>query len=133
MLLANLFSSDTMTFFNFITNKFVKPSKESARIYRSRIGKLQGWVSVFINGILFVIKIIIGIVVGSVSIIADAIHTLSDVISSGVVIWGFNEAEKPADTEHPYGHGRWRPRDEVCVPHFGWADERAVIYQRPGA
>lgn len=95
-----------MKFFNYITDKFVKNNKESARIYRSSIGKLQGWVSVFINAILFVIKLIIGIVVGSVSIIADAIHTLSDVISSGVVIWGFHEAEKPADPEHPYGHGR---------------------------
>jgi cation diffusion facilitator family transporter len=45
-------------------------------------------------------------VVGSVSLIADAIHSLSDIISSGVVIWGFHEAEKPADSEHPYGHGR---------------------------
>ena len=95
-----------MTFFDYITDKFVKQSNESARIYRGKIGKLQGWISVFINAILFVIKLIIGIVVGSVSIIADAIHTLSDVISSGVVIWGFHEAEKPADPEHPYGHGR---------------------------
>jgi cation diffusion facilitator family transporter len=44
--------------------------------------------------------------VGAVSLIADAVHTLSDVISSGVVIWGFKQAEKPADVEHPYGHGR---------------------------
>ena len=48
----------------------------------------------------------IGILVGAVSVIADAVHTLSDVISSAVVIWGFKQAEKPADVEHPYGHGR---------------------------
>ena len=95
-----------MAFFDYITDIFVKENKESVRIYRSSIGKFQGWVSVFINGFLFVIKIIIGIIIGSVSVIADAIHTLSDVISSGVVIWGFREAEKPADSEHPYGHGR---------------------------
>lgn len=95
-----------MAFFDYITDKFVKNDEKSSRAYRSKIGKHQGWVSVFINAILFVIKIIIGIVVGSVSLIADAIHTLSDVISSGVVIWGFNEADKPADKEHPYGHGR---------------------------
>jgi len=95
-----------MAFFAYITDKFVKDDKNSARAYRGKIGKLQGWLSVLINGILFVIKIIIGIVVGSVSLIADAIHTLSDVISSGVVIWGFHTAEKPADAEHPYGHGR---------------------------
>ena len=83
-----------MTFFDYITDKFVKQSNESARIYRGKIGKLQGWISVFINAILFVIKLIIGIVVGSVSIIADAIHTLSDVISSGVVIWGIPRSRK---------------------------------------
>jgi len=93
-------------YFNYITDKLVTPSRTSARNYRGRIGKLQGWVSVLVNGILFVIKLAIGIVVGSVSTIADAIHTLSDVISSGIVIWGFHEAEKPADPEHPYGHGR---------------------------
>ena len=95
-----------MSLFDSLTNRFIPPKSDSARVYRSKVGKHQGWVSVFINGILFVIKIIIGIVVGSVSLIADAIHTLSDVISSGVVIWGFHEAEKPADSEHPYGHGR---------------------------
>lgn len=95
-----------MSLFDSITNRFVPKGKEPGRVYRSKIGKFQGWVSVFVNSLLFVIKFIIGIVIGSVSVIADAVHTLSDVISSGVVIWGFHEAEKPADTEHPYGHGR---------------------------
>ena len=58
------------------------------------------------NGILFVIKLAIGLMVGAVSVIADAVHTLSDVVSSAVVIWGFKQSEKPADVEHPYGHGR---------------------------
>ena len=74
--------------------------------YRTRIGKFQGWISITINGLMFLLKLTIGILIGSVSVIADAVHTLSDVISSGVVIWGFNEAAKPADKEHPYGHGR---------------------------
>jgi cation diffusion facilitator family transporter len=95
-----------MPLFKKITNNLVKPNIENARKYRSSIGKLQGWVSVIINGLLFVLKLIMGLMVGSISLMADAIHTLSDVISSGVVIWGFNEAEKPPDKEHPYGHGR---------------------------
>ena len=94
------------SFFEFITNKYIPKSKESAMKYRTRIGKFQGWISVTVNGLMFLLKIVIGFVIGSVSAIADAVHTLSDVISSGVVIWGFNEAEKPADKEHPYGHGR---------------------------
>ena len=92
--------------FESFTNHFVPKTKESAQIYRTKIGVFQGWVSVLVNGLLFVLKLTIGIAVGAVSVIADAVHTLSDVISSAVVIWGFKESEKPADVEHPYGHGR---------------------------
>ena len=94
------------SFFDFITNKYIPKSKESTRKYRSRIGKFQGWISVTVNSLMFFLKLAIGFLIGSISVIADAVHTLSDVISSAVVIWGFNEAEKPADKEHPYGHGR---------------------------
>ena len=92
--------------FKALTDRFVPVSKESARIYRTKIGVFQGWVSVFLNGFLFIIKMAIGLMVGAISVIADAIHTLSDVISSSIVIWGFRQSEKPADVEHPYGHGR---------------------------
>ena len=94
-----------MKVFKYISDKFVD-NTPAVKNYRSAIGKHQGWVSVYINGLLFVIKGIVGIVVGSVALIADAIHTLSDLVSSAVVIWGFKQVEKPADTEHPYGHGR---------------------------
>ncbi len=92
--------------FELITKKFVPNLRESSQSYRTQIGKFQGWVSVAVNLVLFIIKFTIGLITRSVSVIADAVHTLSDVISSGVVIWGFHEAEKPADAEHPYGHGR---------------------------
>ena len=94
------------SFFDLITNKYIPKTKESTMKYRSRIGKFQGWISVTVNSLMFSLKLTIGLMIGSISVIADAIHTLSDVISSGVVIWGFNEAQKPADKEHPYGHGR---------------------------
>jgi cation diffusion facilitator family transporter len=89
--------------FEKITNYFIPVSKASAQKYRSRIGIFQGWVSIFINGILFIIKMSLSLLVGSIALLADAIHTLSDLISSAVVIWGFKESEKPADEEHPYG------------------------------
>jgi len=94
------------SFFDLITNKYIPKTKESTMKYRSRIGKFQGWISVTVNSLMFLLKLTIGLAIGSISVIADAVHTLSDVISSGVVIWGFNEAQKPADKEHPYGHGR---------------------------
>ena len=92
--------------FKAFTDRFVPVSQKSALIYRAKIGVFQGWVSVWLNVLLFIIKMVIGLMVGAVSVIADAIHTLSDVISSSIVIWGFKQAEKPADVEHPYGHGR---------------------------
>jgi len=92
--------------FEALTNRFIPNTKESAQIYRTKIGVFQGWISVLVNSILFILKLVIGVMVGAVSVIADAVHTLSDVVSSIVVIWGFKQAEKPADVEHPYGHGR---------------------------
>ena len=92
--------------FESITNRFIPKSRESTKIYRSRIGKFQGWISIIVNGLMFFLKLTIGLIIGSISVIADAFHTLTDVISSGIVIWGFNEAKKPADKDHPYGHGR---------------------------
>tara|TARA_B100001750_G_scaffold97492_1_gene77079 strand:+ start:600 stop:1778 length:1179 start_codon:yes stop_codon:yes gene_type:complete len=92
--------------FESITNRYIPKSKESTKIYRSRIGKFQGWISIIVNGLMFFLKLSIGLIIGSISVIADAFHTLTDVISSGIVIWGFNEAKKPADKNHPYGHGR---------------------------
>ena len=92
--------------FEVLTNRFIPNTKESAKIYRTKIGVFQGWISVLVNSILFILKLLIGIMVGAVSVFADAVHTLSDVVSSIVVIWGFKQAEKPADVEHPYGHGR---------------------------
>jgi len=66
----------------------------------------EGWVSLFGNILLFAIKYWAGIVSGSIAIIADAWHTLSDSISSIIIILGFKVTEKPADQDHPFGHGR---------------------------
>lgn len=73
---------------------------------RNNIIKKVGWVSVIANSFLFGIKLWAGLISGSVAIIADAWHTLSDSVSSGIVIIGGWIAGKPADEEHPFGHGR---------------------------
>lgn len=65
-----------------------------------------GLLSIIINFLLFGLKYWAGIVSGSVAIIADAWHTLSDSASSLVLIIGAKIAMKPADKEHPFGHGR---------------------------
>lgn len=67
---------------------------------------LEGWLSIFVNLFLFVLKYWAGVVTGSIAIIADAWHTLSDSLSSIVVLVGVKVSNKPADKEHPFGHGR---------------------------
>ena len=68
--------------------------------------RLEAWVSIVGNILLAILKAILGFLTNSISLIADAIHTLSDVITSIVVLVGFKFATMPADEKHPYGHGR---------------------------
>lgn len=69
-------------------------------------GILATYGSIFLNTGLFVIKFWAGFVSGSVALIADAWHTLSDSISSVAVLIGLKVSAKPADDNHPFGHGR---------------------------
>ena len=66
----------------------------------------EGWFSIVLNTLLFVLKYWAGIVSGSLALIADAWHTLSDSISSVIVLIGGKISNKPADEDHPFGHGR---------------------------
>lgn len=71
-----------------------------------QLAEREGWVSIIGNVMLFVLKMWAGIVSGSIAIIADAWHTLSDSLTSIVVLVGVRISSKPADREHPFGHGR---------------------------
>ncbi|MDD3238749.1 MAG: cation diffusion facilitator family transporter [Lachnospira sp.] len=74
---------------------------------RQRYGMFSGGVGIFCNVLLFIAKFAAGTLTGAVSITADALNNLSDAGSSVVTILGFKIAGKPADPEHPYGHGRY--------------------------
>ena len=71
-----------------------------------RLAYLQGWVSILINGLLFIFKYWAGLVTGSLALMADAWHTLSDSLSSIIVLVGTKISSLPPDKEHPFGHGR---------------------------
>ncbi|WP_238882249.1 cation diffusion facilitator family transporter [Clostridium sp. YIM B02551] len=73
---------------------------------RNEIGLFAGIIGIIINFILFLIKIFVGLFSNSIAITADAFHSLSDSASSIVTIIGFKIGSKPADEEHPFGHGR---------------------------
>lgn len=64
------------------------------------------WISIVLNILVFAIKYYAGLRIDSLAMIADAWHSLSDSITSAVVLIGFWIASKPADYEHPFGHGR---------------------------
>ena len=66
----------------------------------------EGWISIIGNTLLFVLKYWAGIVTGSLALIADAWHTMSDTISSVIVLIAGRVSRKPADDDHPFGHGR---------------------------
>jgi divalent metal cation (Fe/Co/Zn/Cd) transporter len=72
-----------------------------------KAGYIEGTVSIVINSALFVVKMWAGIVTGSIALAADAWHTLSDSLSSVVVVIAAKLSSKKADKEHPFGHGRW--------------------------
>ncbi|MBK5239671.1 cation diffusion facilitator family transporter [Clostridium sp.] len=91
----------------FLITKFIKNSEDTNnKKVRVAYGYLGGLVGIIVNLILFITKITIGMLVNSIAVTADAFNNLSDVASSVITILGFKLAEKPADKEHPFGHGR---------------------------
>ena len=82
------------------------PHDPSDLKFRSGCGKLAGAVGIGCNILLFALKLLAGILSGSVSVTADAMNNLTDASSSLVTLIGFKLAERPADDDHPYGHAR---------------------------
>ncbi|WMJ80567.1 cation diffusion facilitator family transporter [Clostridium sp. MB40-C1] len=90
-----------------LVTKFVKDYENTNNHkVRESYGYLGGVVGIVVNFILFLIKLFIGLLVKSIAVTADAFNNLSDVLSSVITIAGFKLASKPADKEHPFGHGR---------------------------
>ncbi len=91
----------------FLVKHFVKDSDNvSDPGVRTGYGSLASIVGIICNLILCAMKIFIGIVSNSVSIIADGVNNLSDASSSVITLLGFIISKKPADEKHPYGHAR---------------------------
>lgn len=87
---------------------FVKNYGDSdAPAVHGAVGRLAGITGIMCNSLLFLIKLIAGLLSGAVSIVADALNNLSDAASSLVTLVGFQLAQRPADPDHPYGHARY--------------------------
>lgn len=95
---------------NYLIVKFVKDTKLDNKVtdpaLRKKYAYLEAWISIIGNLFLSALKIFMGLMLNSISLLADAAHTAADVVTSVVVLFGFKLSSSPADEKHPYGHGR---------------------------
>ncbi len=93
---------------DFLIKTFIRDYKNTDNAsVRTAYGKFSSVIGIICNALLFMGKILAGTLSGSVAITADAFNNLSDASSSIISLLGFKLASKPADEEHPYGHGRY--------------------------
>ena len=91
----------------FLVKHFVKQYEQTEKEeVRTSYGVLASMVGICCNILLFAAKLFIGLLVNSVSVMADAFNNLSDAASSIIGFIGVRMAGKPADDDHPFGHGR---------------------------
>lgn len=90
-----------------LTRLFIKnPDDVKDNATREQYGSLSGIVGIICNLLLCAFKITVGALTHSISIVADGFNNLSDMGSSVITILGFKLSNKPADKDHPFGHGR---------------------------
>ncbi len=82
---------------------YKNPGKPSVRL---SYGIMTGAVGIAVNLLLFAVKLTVGLIAGSIAIAADAVNNLSDAGSSIITLVGFKLSSRPADSGHPFGHGR---------------------------
>lgn len=74
--------------------------------FRNKTGNKAAIVAIIANSILTVLNITVGLVSGSYALVSEGAHTLSDIATSVIAFIGFKIGQKPADEDHPIGHGR---------------------------
>lgn len=100
---------------NLLLKLFIRKENTNDSAVRAAIGKMSGIVGIVCNLLLAAAKLMVGILSGAVSVTADAMNNFTDAASSIVTLIGFKLAEKPADSEHPYGHARFEYLSGLAV------------------
>ena len=100
---------------NLLLKLFVRNENTKDSAVRAAVGKMSGIVGIVCNLLLAAAKLMVGILSGAVSVTADAMNNFTDAASSIVTLIGFKLAEKPADSEHPYGHARFEYLSGLAV------------------
>lgn len=98
---------------------------ESPERVRSAYGVLSGCFGIFLNLVLFTVKLVFGLLAHAVSLQADAFNNLGDAGSSVISLFGFRLASKKPDRNHPYGHGRFEYISgmfvSIAIILMGWS------------
>jgi len=105
---------------------------------KQKLGYLEGWLSIVLNTLLFGVKYWAGGRIGSVSMVADAWHTLSDTLTSVVVLVGFWIMARPPDDRHPFGHARAENIAAIIIGvllavvgvFFGWESVQRLLERK---
>ena len=88
---------------------------EHSATERAAAGTRSTWVSVFVNVVLSSAQIAIGILSKSQALVADGLHSLSDLVSDFVVLFAGHQSRKVADEDHPYGHQRYETAASLAL------------------
>jgi len=91
----------------FLSEEFIMDRKKAQIV--------EGIVSVVVNAVLFGVKFWVGMLTGSIALVADAWHTMSDSLTSIFVVFAARLASKKPDKEHPFGHGRWELISAIII------------------
>lgn len=85
--------------------------------------------SIFSNSLLILLKVIVGVLSGSISILSEAIHSLLDLVASGIAFFSIKISDTPADDRHPYGHGKFENISGVAEAVLIFIAAGWIIYE----
>ena len=100
-----------------VRHPFIEDTEDSPEVtaLRARAGRRSTWVSVAVNAVLAAAQVAIGLLAKSQGLIADGVHSLSDLLSDFIVLFASYESLRAADEDHPYGHQRFETAASLAL------------------
>ena len=91
---------------NFLVSLFIKTKGKDQQGIRYVYGRMSGIVGVIVNVLICVMELVVGLLIGSIAMVSDAVHNVADAGGSLLTLISFKLSDAKPDAEHPYGHGR---------------------------
>ena len=102
------------------------------RLQDAALKNRTAWLSIFSNTTLVILKLIVGLYVGAVSLISEALHSGTDLIASLIAFWAVHKSEVPPDAEHDYGHGKYENLSAAIEALLIVAAAVGIVYEAVG-